>query len=193
MPQETVRVNLEAAPRGPAVAVEGDLILRVARGDRAAFQDLFARHEAYVFWLVRRLAGSTADSEDLAQEAWLRVYSRARQFRGGEAFRGWLRTIVVRCCLDHRRRRQARGGDRVEALQGEVAAGRPASPTLRLDLEQGLAALPEESRHVVVLHDVEGMGHAEIAQALGISEEASRSRLSRARQALRERLGGKSR
>ena len=193
MAQETVRVTFETTPRAPTAGVEGDLLVRVARGDRAAFQTLFARHESYVFWLVRRLAGSTADAEDLSQEVWLRVYARARQFSGGEAFRGWLRTIVIRCCVDLRRRRRARGGDRVETPAGEPPASRPAPPLLRLDLERGLAALPEESRQVVVLHDVEGMGHAEVARALGISEEASRSRLSRARRALRERLGGTAR
>jgi len=190
MAQETRRVTLESTPRPPTAGVEGDLLVRVARGDRAAFQALFARHERYVFWLVRRLAGPTAETEDLSQEVWLRVYSRARQFSGGEAFRGWLRTIVIRCCLDLRRRRQARGGGRIETPAGEPPASRPAPALLRLDLERGLAALPEESRQVVVLHDVEGMGHAEIARALGITEEASRSRLSRARRALRERLGG---
>jgi RNA polymerase sigma-70 factor (ECF subfamily) len=193
MAQETVRVTVETTPRAPAAGVEGDLIARVARGDRGAFQSLFTRHESYVFWLVRRLAGSAVDAEDVSQEVWLRVYSRARQFSGGEAFRGWLRTIVVRCCLDLRRRRQARGGDRLEEPGGEPPATRPPPALLRLDLERGLAALPEESRQVVVLHDVEGMGHAEIARALGISEEASRSRLSRARRALRERLGGMTR
>jgi len=193
MAQETVRVTLETTPRAPTVGAEGDLILRVAQGDRAAFQALFARHESYVFWLVRRLAGSRVDADDLSQEVWLRVYSRARQFSGGEAFRGWLRTIVIRCCLDLRRRRHARGEDRVETTAGEPPPTRPASALLRLDLERGLAALPEESRQVVVLHDVEGMGHAEIARALGISEEASRSRLSRARRNLRERLGGTTR
>jgi RNA polymerase sigma-70 factor (ECF subfamily) len=190
MAQETVRVTAETTAPVAAVGVEGDLLLRVARGDRAAFQALFARHEGYVFWLVRRLAGSASDAEDLSQEVWLKVYDRARQFSGGEGFRGWLRTIVIRCCLDHRRRRRAREGGQVNTPAGDLMSTRPASAPLRLDLERGLLALPEESRQVVVLHDVEGMGHAEIARALGISEEASRSRLSRARRALRERLGG---
>ena len=192
MAQETVRVTVETTPRAP-VGDEGELLVRLARGDRAAFQDLFARHESYVFWLVRRFAGSAADTEDLSQEVWLRVYARGRQFRGGEGFRGWLRTIVIRCCLDLRRRHRARGGEGAETPAGEFPTPRPSPALLRLDLERGLAALPEESRQVVVLHDVEGMGHGEIAHALGISEEASRSRLSRARRTLRERLGGTTR
>lgn len=189
MQQPSVREDREAASPGPSVPSEAELLGRVARGDRGAFQALFGRYEAYVHWLARRLGGSAAEAEDVAQEVWLRVYARAGQF-SGEVFRGWLRAIVIRCCLDHRRRRQARAADRTDPLGRDLPGAGDGTPLLRLHLEGALAALPEESRHVVVLHDIEGMGHAEIASRLGISEEASRTRLSRARRILRERLGG---
>ena len=69
-----------------------------------------------------------------------------------------------------------------------LAAGAGAAPTVRLDLERGIRTLPAEGRAVLVLHDIEGLAHAEVAALLSITEEASRTRLSRARRALREWL-----
>lgn len=166
---------------------DGELLARTAAGDRSAFRQLHRRYEAYVFWLARRVLGQAAEAEDAVQEAWIKVFSRARQGVPAERVRAWLRTVVVRCCIDvHRRdRRVARLAD-AEAFLPDGAA--VSGPALRMDLERALAALSWDLRTVVVLHDVEGLSHGEVGEVLQISEQASRSRLSRARRRLRIQL-----
>jgi len=119
------------------------------------------------------------------QEAWVKVFSRARADVPTAGVRAWLRTVVVRCCLDHQRRlRRVPAGEEMAA----DLAGRHHRPGLRVDLERAVAALPDELRTVVVLHDIEGLAHGEVAGLLHITAEASRSRLFRARRRLRRRL-----
>ena len=186
MLQETVTYPREAPPGRAIGPTDGTLLRRAAGGDRVAFRSLHRRYERYVYWLARRMVGATS-AEDVAQEAWLRVHTKAGDLTDGDLFRAWLRSIVVRCCLDRRRRRSA--AVRGTGLPEELPGGDAARPTLRLDLERALQRLPRDMRLAVVLHDIEGMAHAEVAAALGISEEASRARLSRARRTLREHLG----
>lgn len=172
-----------AARRAPS---DGDLLLSTARGDREAFRLLHGRYEGYVLWLALRLSGRLPDAEDAAQEAWIKVFTGARGGIEADRVRGWLRTIVVRCCLDQRRRRR-RAPAFADQVLAENLPGAASAPADRLDLERAVLALPWDLRSPLVLHDVEGLRHAEIAVALGISEEASRSRLSRARRKLRRR------
>lgn len=181
--QEVPELNRQAAPQGPS---DGDLLARTAAGDRLAFRLLHQRYEAYAFWLARRVLGSPADAEDAVQEAWVKVFSRANADVPSERVRAWLRTVVVRCCLDHQRRlSRVPDGDEQATDLAESGHG----PGLRLDLERAVAALSGDLRTVVVLHDIEGLAHGEVAGLLHITAEASRSRLSRARRQLRRSLG----
>lgn len=180
--QEVPELNRQAAPQGPS---DGDLLARTAAGDRLAFRLLHQRYEAYAFWLARRVLGSPADAEDAVQEAWVKVFSRANADVPSERVRAWLRTVVVRCCLDHQRR-LSRVPDGDEPATGLAESGH--GPGLRLDLERAVAALSGDLRTVVVLHDIEGLAHGEVAGLLHITAEASRSRLSRARRQLRRSL-----
>ncbi len=176
-------VDFDQAPHGPS---DGDLLARTAAGDRLAFRLLHQRYEAYAFWLARRVLGNPADAEDAVQEAWVKVFSRANADVPSERVRAWLRTVVVRCCLDHQRRlSRVPDGDEPAADLAEAGHG----PGLRVDLERAVAALSGDLRTVVVLHDIEGLAHGEVAGLLHITAEASRSRLSRARRQLRRRLG----
>ncbi len=180
--QEVPELNRQAAPQGPS---DGDLLARTAAGDRLAFRLLHQRYEAYAFWLARRVLGSPADAEDAVQEAWVKVFSRANADVPSERVRAWLRTVVVRCCLDHQRR-LSRVPDGDEPAMDLAESGH--GPGLRLDLERAVAALSGDLRTVVVLHDIEGLAHGEVAGLLHITAEASRSRLSRARRQLRRSL-----
>jgi RNA polymerase sigma-70 factor (ECF subfamily) len=177
------RHTVEApAHDGPSA---GDLLARTAPGDRLAFQLLHRRYEAYAFWLARRILASPADAEDAVQDAWVKVFTRAHAALPTGRARAWLRTVVVRCCLDHKRR--ARREPAATELRGDLA-GPSGSTVARMDLERALSCLEEDLRHVVVLHDIEGLAHGEVADLLNISAEASRSRLCRARRRLRESL-----
>jgi RNA polymerase sigma-70 factor (ECF subfamily) len=163
---------------------EAPLLERVRRGEEAAFRTLYRRHTPRLFGLVHRLLGARlGETEDVVQEAWLRAVKGLPGFRGESLFSTWLSGIAIRCALETLRRRAS--GDGAECLG--VALGRP-KLDLALDLESAVAVLPDGYRKVLVLHDIEGRTHAEIAALLEIEEGTSKSQLSRAREAVRARL-----
>jgi RNA polymerase sigma-70 factor (ECF subfamily) len=169
-----------------AESAEDRLIDQVIAGDESAFRILFRRHSGAMFAVALRLLGrQPADAEDAVQEAWLRAMRGLAAFRKESTLRTWLVGIAVRCALEIcRRRRPAVDDDRAPADEPRTA------PVDRLDLDRAIAALAEGYRHVLVLHDVHGYTHAEIATLLGIDEGTSKSQLSRARAAMRRTLSG---
>jgi RNA polymerase sigma-70 factor (ECF subfamily) len=162
-----------------AAAVHAFLV----RGDEDSFVALYRRHTPYLYRLaLRLLGGRPAEAEDAVQETWLRAAARLAEFRGESALRTWLAGFAINCCREIRRRSEV-------AAPEEAAAERCGPPAgHRLDLERAIAALPHGYREVLVLHDLEGHTHEEIALRLGISAGTSKSQLSRARRALRERI-----
>ena len=164
---------------------EAELIGAVQGGDQRAFRELYRLHTPAMFAMaLRLLARNGADAEDAIQEAWLRAVRGLGGFRGESTLRTWLVGITVRCALEIGRRR-TRAVD--SAAHQEIVR----APDLeRLDLEAALAALADGYREIVVLHDVHGYTHTEIADLLGIDQGTSRSQLSRARQILRRVLTG---
>lgn len=160
-----------------------DVAAVVARRDEAAFRRLYRRHTPALYALARRLTADETLAGDVVQDAWVRAVRGFERFAWQSALRTWLSSIVLNCC---RERWQARG-DRFDDVSLEAAA-RPDDPHLRLDLERALASLPTGYRTVLVLHDVEGYTHEEIAAHLGVEPGTSKSQLFRARRALRLRL-----
>jgi RNA polymerase sigma-70 factor, ECF subfamily len=165
------------------VPADSDLLDAFARdGSERAFLALYDRHAPAMYALAyRMLGGREADAADALQDAWTRVLPRLRQFRGESSLRTWLCGFVVNCCRERFRGR----------LFEDLAENQPvAAPRLDdgLDLERSLAALAPGSRSILILHDIEGYTHREIAAALGIDEGTSKSQLSRGRAALRRRL-----
>ena len=162
---------------------EAELIGAVESGDERAFRELYRLHTSAMYAMaLRLLARNTADAEDAIQEAWLRAVRGFSGFRRESTLRTWLVGITVRCALEIGRRRTRR----VDSARDPEMVRAP--DLERLDLEAALAALADGYREVVVLHDVHGYTHAEIASLLGIDEGTSRSQLSRARQILRRAL-----
>lgn len=161
------------------------------RRDEPAFRALYRAHTPYLYALAFRLLGDRgADAEDAIQEAWVRAAARLAGFDGRSTLRTWLAGIVVNCCREQRRRAAVR---RTEELPPELPAGAADRPPndpgdARVDLDRALRELPEEQRRVLVLFDLAGYSHHEIHGLLGIAEGTSKSRLSAARRALRERL-----
>jgi len=161
----------------------------LARRDEAAFRRLYAAHTPRLYlWMLRLCGGDRAEAEELLQETWIRAAGRLASFRWESRLSTWLYGIAWNA---RRETRRARGPVAVpleeETLGGATRAGSPAESDL-LDLERTLRELPEGYREVLLLHDVEGYTHDEIAGLLGIAPGTSKSQLSRAREWMRRRL-----
>lgn len=171
----------------PDAADEARLIERTLRGDEEAFRSLYGAHEARLFRLALRMSGGVdADAEDVVQEAWRRAIRGLADFERRSSLGTWLSSIVVRCALE--RYRADRRPLETSVTEVPVGSGEPATSS-RLDLERAFERLPPGFRAVLVLHDLEGYRHADIASLLGVSEGTSKSQLSRARARMRELLG----
>lgn len=149
--------------------------------DETSFRELYARHTPPLYGLLCRLTGGRAgDASDVLQDAWTRAAAKLSAFRGESQFRTWLTGIALNCYREWRR--TLREPDEEAASTAQAAVD---SRDHALDVERILATLPTSHREVLVLHDVEGYTHEEIARALGIEPGTSKSRLSRARQIFR--------
>ena len=158
----------------------------LSRRDEEAFRALYRRHSPRL-WLVilRLLGGRDAEAQDALQDTWIRAAARLPEFRWEARLSTWLTGIAVNRCREAWRgdRRAPRETELAEEPRAEAAASE------RLDLERAVRALPDGFRAVLVLHDVEGYTHDEIARLLAIDAGTSKSQLSRARARLRETLG----
>jgi RNA polymerase sigma-70 factor (ECF subfamily) len=166
-----------------------DLVRRAQSGDTDAFGLLYRRHAGRVYALCLRIEGDVTRAEELTQDVFVRAWERLPGFRGESAFGTWLHRLAVNVVLADRRAAWRRDR-RVLAVEspGELETPREADPALALDLEAAIASLPAGARTVLVLHDLEGYQHAEIAAMTGIAEGTSKAQLFRARRLLRERL-----
>jgi len=177
----------------PETAADRALVARfLSRRDDASFRAIYARHAPAVFALAARLSGSPSDGEDLLQESWIRAAERLEDFRWESTLKTWLCGIAVNCWREQRRR-SGRDGGIEERLPAALEDGPPDDAPLpraeRIDLERAVAALADGFREVLILHDVHGYTHEEIAGLLGITAGTSKSQLSRGRRCLREMLG----
>ena len=167
------------------------LVRRSAAGDMRAFEQLYRSHVGRVHGAILRLVGmDRARAEELTQEAFLRAWQKLSSFRHESAFSTWLHRLGVNTALmDLRGRREE---DNVDDATLEYAAGGevPFCAGERGDLERAVSALPPRARAVLVLHDIEGWKHEEIAGELGMATGSSKAQLHRARGLLRRALGG---
>jgi RNA polymerase sigma-70 factor (ECF subfamily) len=167
---------------------EAELIERAREGDPGAIQALYRHHARRVYAIVRRVAGEDALAEDCAQEAWIRAIRALPTFRGEARFSTWIHQIAVNCALAARRWRDRRAGRETPLSDTIPEAPADDATVLRVRLERALARLPAGMREVLVLHDIEGYTHEEIAEILGITPGTSRSQLFKARARMRELL-----
>lgn len=189
--------NDSSASDGRAAApadVDQALARSAAGGDSTAFEALYRRHASRIHGVVARLVGyDRARAEDLVQEAFVRAWQALPAYRFESAFGTWLHRLAVNTALMDLRaaRSRPRGSEDEDALD-QVGAPDSAgqSTALTLDLERAVATLPPRARAVLVLYDVEGWKHEEIAGALGMAVGSSKAQLHRARGLLRERLEG---
>ena len=182
---------------------EAALIQRCVAGDETACADLVAAHQRTVFNLAFHLLGDREEALDVSQEVFLRVFRTLSRFRGQSALRTWIYRIVVNQARNRqrwwRRRRRAdlvslddhlkRCGDveaTSEVLPDRLLASREAATRIWAAMER----LPFDQRTALVLREVDGLRYEEIAFSLDVAVGTVKSRLTRARQALREELLG---
>jgi len=170
---------------------ELELIDRAREGDADAVQALYRRHAGRVLAVARRLTGDDDAAADCAQEAWIRAIRSLTRFRGESAFGTWIHRVAINVALRERRtgqRRSRREEPMPPALEVAGPSGPAGDPLLRRRLQAALDRLPEGMRHVLVLHDVEGLTHEEIGTTLGINAGTSKSQLFKARALMRSLL-----
>jgi RNA polymerase sigma-70 factor (ECF subfamily) len=183
------------------------LVAQCRSGDAEAFARLVALQEGMVYNLAARLLGNAEEAKDVAQEVFFQVYRRIGRFEGRSSLRTWIYRIVVNQCHNRRRFWQRRRRDREqpldERLLGSGEGARPIGATRALSpfeearlreraarVQAALLDLRFEHRVVLVLREIEGLSSEEVASALGVAPGTVKSRLSRAREAMRRRLAG---
>jgi RNA polymerase sigma-70 factor (ECF subfamily) len=181
---------VELASRAPADD-DARLARHAARGDSRAFETLYRRHAGRVHGAILRLTGGRhARAEELTQEAFVRAWQKLPSFRFESAFGTWLYRLAVNTALMDLRSLK---NDPVEQGVEEGALPEPGAqpfcPAEREELERAVAALSPRTRAVLVLHDVEGWKHEEIAAELSMAVGSSKAQLHRARRLLRRALG----
>ena len=183
--------------RSSRAASDARLIARAQKGDEDAFALLFDQHKRRVYSLCLRMTGDTAEAEDLSQEAFLQLFRKITTFRFESAFSTWLHRMVVNVVLMHLRKKglQQVSLDDVDSSQDEPVKREYGDDDKRLlhsvdriTLSRAIESLPPGYRAVLVLHDVEGYEHNEIAGILSCSVGNSKSQLHKARLKLRELL-----
>lgn len=177
----------------PGAGEDLDVVRSAIAGNTGAFEILYRRYSRRVYAVVWRLSGgNVARAEDLVQEAFLRAWQALPSFRFQSAFSTWLHRLAVNTALMELRSRS--GGQDMEtddaALEWQASADTAGQRTReQLDLERAVASLPDRARAVLVLYDIEGWKHEEIAAELGMAVGSSKAQLHRARNLLRTRLG----
>jgi RNA polymerase sigma-70 factor (ECF subfamily) len=177
----------------PAEETNAALIARALRGEAAATEALVRRHLRAAVAVALAVTRDAAEAEDVAQDAFIQAFEHLESCREPERFAGWLMRIVRHRALNVqlRRKRHATTTEQLTAAEPpQVDAPDAAGVGVRQRLQAGLDTLSPKQREVVLLHDLEGWTHREIADALDISEVMSRQHLFTARRALRARLGG---
>ncbi|HUF50139.1 MAG TPA: RNA polymerase sigma factor [Longimicrobiales bacterium] len=172
---------------------DAQLVRRALEGDRGAFEDLVRRHMKGAYAVALAELADRGDAEDAVQDAFIRALERLEDCRDPAAFGGWLRQIVRNRARSVWRRERVRQTESLAGVQARLTTD-PARDYERTQLQQrlekALGTLTEVQRRVVLMHDLEGYRHREIAGELGIPEGTVRSHLFLARRALRQLLGG---
>ncbi|WP_433869061.1 RNA polymerase sigma factor [Saccharopolyspora sp. CA-218241] len=176
---------------------EHALLAAAADGDATAFDALVRRHTVRLYRVALRIVGDPVEAEDVVQEAWVQAWRGLAGFRGSAAVSTWLYRVVTNAALGHlRRRRPAVPVDPTEpggpAAQWVDPRSGPEAIALRNEraaaVHRAIATLEPSQRVPLVLHELEGLSYAEVAEVLQVSVPALQSRLSRARVTLLARL-----
>jgi RNA polymerase sigma-70 factor (ECF subfamily) len=177
---------------------EAEAIEKARNGDVTGYESLYHLHRHRVYSLCLRFTGNASDAEDLAQEVFLQVYRKISTFRGDAKFGSWLHRVAVNLALMRFRRRRPREVSlnvpetlKPDPMQSQLCDQSSTSSFLveRVALGRALGSLSKAKRSVVLLHDVNGFTHGEVARRLGLAAGTSKSQLHKAHVELRDILG----
>jgi RNA polymerase sigma-70 factor (ECF subfamily) len=182
----------------PAGMLEGDLVKRARRGDLKAYDELVQRYQQRIYATIYHMTSNHEDANDLAQESFIKAYSALPSFKGGSTFYTWLYRIAVNKTINFLKQRKNKhhmslndldfnaenDPDLVALISDKTPVQAAGLSELQKKLNEALLKLSEPHRTVVVLHDVQGQSHEEIAEILGCNIGTVRSRLFYARQQL---------
>jgi RNA polymerase sigma-70 factor (ECF subfamily) len=180
-----------------APSFDYQLARRIADGDMQAFEELYERYHRRIYTLCLRMTNNVAESEDLMQEIFIHVYHKIGSFRGESTMMTWLHRVTVNKVLMHFRKNTRRldhtteDGESPEPTANTRETTNQTLAVDRIALGRAIAQLSPGYRTVLILHDVEGYEHAEIAGMCRISTGTSKSQLHKARKKLHELLKGK--
>lgn len=151
-----------------------------------AFEALYRRHSSRVHAICLRLTADRHGAEEAVQDVFVRLWERLGSFRGESAFSSWLHRLAINTVLQTMRSTRRREARVMTSDDGELedAPIKTLGVEERIDLEDAIARLPQQVRTVVVLHDIEGFTHEEIALMMSVPPGTIRSQLSRARKTL---------
>jgi RNA polymerase sigma-70 factor (ECF subfamily) len=187
-PDSAVLAAPVRAEARPLLDADDARLLEACRlGDRRAMEALYHRFKRRVFSLVARIAGAH-EAEEVSQEVFVRIYRGLPRFRGESQLSTWIYRLAVNAALSHVERRPKRAEGEEALAQIPAKEGPRSDPYLAARLERALVALPAGYRAVLVLHDVEGLAHEEIAEILGCRVGTSKSQLHKARAKMRDLL-----
>ena len=178
---------------------ERELIARLQKRDEAAFEELIRQYEKKVYTLCFRMCGNSEDAEEAAQDAFLALWRGIDRFRQESSLSTWIYRLATNACIDMLRRRKKQSGsvslDDEELFVDAVDTSPQPQETVEHRetqklLQEGLSALPEEYRKVLILREIEGLSYTEIAESASIELGTVKSRISRGRSLLRNFLSG---
>ena len=178
---------------------ERELIARLQKRDEAAFEELIRQYEKKVYTLCFRMCSNSEDAEEAAQDAFLALWRGIDRFRQESSLSTWIYRLATNACIDTLRRRKKQSGsislDDEELFVDAVDTSPQPQETVehreaRKLLQEGLSALPEEYRKVLILREIEGLSYTEIAECASLELGTVKSRISRGRSLLRNFLSG---
>jgi RNA polymerase sigma-70 factor (ECF subfamily) len=184
MPRPATTIHIVRSAGVPGTDRDHELVERAAAGDLDAFSELVGTYEHRVASVLYRILDDRRDVEEATQDVFVQAWRNLPRFRGDAQLFTWLYRIAVNEALMRRRRKRTD----VQELDDRLPAPPDPEPGLQDLLLRELAALPFEYRAAVVLRDVEGLTNAEVAEALGISVAAAKSRIHRGRLQIRDAL-----
>ncbi len=179
---------------GAAGPPDEELVARYKNGESRAFDQIVDRYERRVYAIALRMSGSPHDANDITQEVFISSLRALRRFRGDAKLSTWLHRVAVNAALDHGRRKKRRPVQTFDELperpSGDPGPEEEAEQAARAaEVHRALSDISDDHRAVIVLHDLQGLDYAGVAEALGVPVGTIKSRIHRARVELARRLG----